>query len=136
MRLFQRTLLGFNNLWIHFIFREFNCVSMSKIRSPLVQMERGLNYVSRRWYFFPAPEEIYIKESLTLFQIWIFFAIPSLILSHFDLSRIELPKLTPSILIEIFNISFALVDQFYFYMRQLIRLDFLKSYLWARCIVI
>ena len=32
-------LVGFNNLWIHFSFREFNCVSMSKIPSQLIQME-------------------------------------------------------------------------------------------------
>ena len=31
--------MGFNNLWIHFSFREFNCVSMSKIPSQLIQME-------------------------------------------------------------------------------------------------
>ena len=39
MRFFQRALIGFNNLWIHFIFREFNCVSLSKVPSPIVQME-------------------------------------------------------------------------------------------------
>ena len=39
MRFFQGELLGFNNLWIYFSFREFNCVSMSKIPSPLVKME-------------------------------------------------------------------------------------------------
>ena len=41
-----------------------------------------------------------LKESLTLFQIG-FFTISSLILSHLELSRIELPKLTPGILMEI-----------------------------------
>ena len=41
-----------------------------------------------------------LKESLTLFQIWIFFIIPLLILSQLDLLRIELPKLTPSILMK------------------------------------
>ena len=41
-----------------------------------------------------------LKESLALFQIWIFVIIPSLILSQFELSRIELPKLTLSILME------------------------------------
>ena len=34
-----------------------------------------------------------LKESLTLFQTWI-FCWPSIILSHVDLSRIDLPKLT------------------------------------------
>ena len=56
-----------------------------------------------------------------------FFAIPSLILSQLELSRIELPKLTPSILMETVIISVFLVEQFYFYMHQPIRLDFLKS---------
>ena len=61
-----------------------------------------------------------------MFQISISFAIPSLILSDLELLRGDLPKLTPSILMEILIISFVLVDQFYFYMHQPIRLDFLK----------
>ena len=68
-----------------------------------------------------------LSKSLTLFQIRIFFTISSLISSHLELSRIESAKLTPSILMEVFIISFVLVDQFYFYMHQPIRLDFLKS---------
>ena len=68
-----------------------------------------------------------LKENPTLFQIWISFAIPSLILSDLELSRIELPKLTPSILMEVFIILFALIDQFYFYMPEPLRLDFLHS---------
>ena len=63
-----------------------------------------------------------LKQSLTLLQIWISFIIPSPILPNLELS-----KLTPNILMEILIISFALVDQFYFYMHQPIRLDFLKS---------
>ena len=35
-----------------------------------------------------------LKESLTVFQVWIFLIIPSLIFSQLELSRIELPKLT------------------------------------------
>ena len=70
-----------------------------------------------------------LKESLTLFKIWISFAIPSLFLSDLELSRIELPKLTPSILMEILIISFVLFDQFYSCMHQTIRLDFFKIYL-------
>ena len=49
------------------------------------------------------------------------FAMSLLMLSHLELSRIELPKLTPSILMEIATIPVALVDQFYFYMHQLIK---------------
>ena len=41
-----------------------------------------------------------LKESLILFQIWIIFIIPSLILSQLELSKIELPKLIPSILMK------------------------------------
>ena len=55
------------------------------------------------------------------------FAIPSIILSDLELLRIELPKLTPSILMETLIISFVLFDQFYFYMHQPIELDSLKS---------
>ena len=44
----------------------------------------------------------------------IFFAIPLLILSHFELSKIGLPKLTSNILMEIMTIPVVLVDQFYF----------------------
>ena len=65
------------------------------------------------------------KESCTLFQIWILFAMPSLIFPHLELSRI--PKLMPSILEEIFIISFFLVDQFHFYMQHPIRVVSLKS---------
>ena len=75
--------------------------------------------------FFPVPEEIVYSFSVHYFldkRVWFiiiflllssrygFFAIPSLILSHLELSRIELPKLTSSILMEILQ-----------------RLDFLKS---------
>ena len=47
-----------------------------------------------------------------------FFAILSLILSHLELSRIKLPKLTSSTLMEIVNIPVTVVDQFYFYTHQ------------------
>ena len=50
-----------------------------------------------------------------------FFAIPSLILPQWKLSRTELPKLTSSILMEIVTIPVVLVDQFDFYMRQPIK---------------
>ena len=50
-----------------------------------------------------------------------FFATILLISSHFELLRIELPKLTSSILMEIVTILVVLVDQFYFYMHQPIK---------------
>ena len=43
-----------------------------------------------------------------------FFATLLLIPSYFELSRIELSKLTSSILMEIVTILVVLVDQFYF----------------------
>ena len=39
-----------------------------------------------------------------------------IILSHLELSRIDLPKLNSSILMEIVTIPVVLVDEFYFYM--------------------
>ena len=103
MRFFQRALMGFNSLWIHFIYREFNCVSMFKIPSPIIQMEVWARYLGGRIFWF----KIIV---LPLSSKYGLFAIPSLILSHLELSRIELPKLTSSILMEILQ-----------------RLDFLKS---------
>ena len=50
-----------------------------------------------------------------------FFATLLLILSHFELSRIELPKLTSSILMEIVTILVVVFDQFYFHMHQPIK---------------
>ena len=47
-----------------------------------------------------------------------FFATILLISPHFVLSRIELPKLTSRILMEIVTILVVLVDQFYFYMHH------------------
>ena len=55
-----------------------------------------------------------------------FFAIPSLILSHLELWRMELPKLTSSILMEIV-IPVVLVDQFYFFMHQSIKVKLFEK---------
>ena len=49
------------------------------------------------------------------------FATLLLISSHFELSRIEFPKLTSYILTEIVTILVVLVDQFCFYMHQPIK---------------
>ena len=64
-----------------------------------------------------------VKKSLALFQIWVFCQ-PSIILSHLDLSRIDLPKLT-SILMETVTIPVVLVDEFCFNMHRSIKV-FLK----------
>ena len=59
-----------------------------------------------------------------------FFATLLLISSHFVLWRIELPKLTSSILMEIVTILVVLDDQFYFYMHH----QPIKPYLFERII--
>ena len=57
----------------------------------------------------------YLSKRVSLFFLdQDFFAALWLILSHFELSRIELPKLTLSILMEIVTIVVVLVDQFDF----------------------
>ena len=73
----------------------------------------NLAYVSKIGAEGLVYDYLFATQSLTLFQIWIFLAIPSLVLPHLELSRIELPKLTSSILIEIVTIPVVLVDQFY-----------------------
>ena len=50
-----------------------------------------------------------------------FLGIHSLVLSHLELPRLELAKLTSSILMEIATIAVVLVDQFYFYMHEHIK---------------
>ena len=50
-----------------------------------------------------------------------FFATLLLISSYFELSRIELPKIASSILMEIVTILVVLVDKSYFYMHELIK---------------
>ena len=61
-----------------------------------------------------------LKDSLTLFQTW-FFCWSSIILFHFELSRIDVPKLTSSILMDIVTIPVAPVDEFCFYMHHPIK---------------
>ena len=61
MRSFQRALVGFNNFWINFIFREFNWVSkMSKERLSVWEV----------WFFF-VPEEIVYSLFNLLFDIYL-----------------------------------------------------------------
>ena len=53
-----------------------------------------------------------LKESLTLFQVKIFFLYLQLICPSLELSRIVLPESISSILMEILTIPFVLFDQF------------------------
>ena len=55
-----------------------------------------------------------LKASLTLFQTWV-FCWSSIILSHLELLRIDLPNSTSSILLVTVTILVALVDEFCFY---------------------
>ena len=63
MRSFQRTLVGFNNLWIHFIFREFNWVSMSKIPSLPLQVESWVRCLGGRIFFCSRANCIFFQFS-------------------------------------------------------------------------
>ena len=56
-----------------------------------------------------------------------FFPILLLMLPHMELLRIELLKLTSSILMEIVSVPIVLVDQFYFYMHQPIKASFFQK---------
>ena len=72
-----------------------------------------------------------LKESLTLFQIWV-FCWPSIILSHLELLNIDLPKLTSSVLMEIVTVPVVLVDEFFFYMHHPTKAWlFEKNYIWT-----
>ena len=51
-----------------------------------------------------------------------------IILSHLELSRIDLPNLNSSISMEIVTIQVGRVDEFYFDMHYPIRLGFLKKF--------
>ena len=91
IRSFQKALVGFNNLWIHLVFKEFNWVSMSKISFPPFQMESrirclgGLTFCSfRRNFicFFQFPIwfilEQFMFDLCTIvlmkgFSLWLFF---------------------------------------------------------------
>ena len=71
----------------------------------------------RIWFtviFSPPKESHYVPDMD-------FFGIPSPFSFHLELLRIELPKLTPSILMEIVIILFVLLGQFFFYMHQPIK---------------
>ena len=91
MRPFQRALVGFNNLYIHWSSREFNWVYMSKIPSPHFQMESWAIVLSMsslinfrivyiwpmyqildKWIWLTILLFFYPKESCTLFEILIF----------------------------------------------------------------
>ena len=58
MRSFQRALVGFNNLWVYCIFKEFNLVSMSKIPSPPFHMESWARCLGGHSFFFSRGNNI------------------------------------------------------------------------------
>ena len=63
----------------------------------------------------------YLSKRVSLCSRYGLFAIPSIILSHLQLSKIDLPKLNSSFLMEIVTIPVVLVDEFYFNMHHLIK---------------
>ena len=73
-----------------------------------------------------------IKKSVILFKIWIFFIIPSLILSQLELLRIELSNLTPSILMKICDHSVCHDSSILFLYTPAHTAGFCKVYLRAR----
>ena len=62
-----------------------------------------------------------LKESLTLFQTDMGFLLTFSYFVPFGVSRIDLTKLTSSILMEIVTIPVALVNEFCFYMHHTIK---------------
>ena len=99
MRFFQRALVGVNSLWIQFIFRKFNWVSMSKMSKECLSVWKvwfSLSFQRKLYILFSISFLIYFgivyiwtmyqsldkswfiiiflprKERLTLFQIWSF----------------------------------------------------------------
>ena len=67
-----------------------------------------------RWSF-------YFSKRISLCCRYRYFSITSLILSHLELSKIELPKFTPSIFMDIVTILVVLVNQSFVYMHQSIK---------------
>ena len=146
--IFPERIVGFNNLWIHFISREFNCVSMSIIPCSLIQMESWARFLGD--VFFPLPEEI--EYSFLLYfgivQIWLKgFEWEGLVCDYLFNSQREshsvldmdfflllylhlFCSIWTSILMEILIISFVLFNQFYFYMHQ----PMLKAWLFEKLI--
>ena len=58
MRSFQRALVGFNNFWFNFIFREFNWVSMSKVSKECLSFRKV-------WFFLLFRSKLYICISIS-----------------------------------------------------------------------
>ena len=116
MRSFQRALVGVKNLLIHFIFRKFNWLSLSKMSKECLSVWEvwfSLSLQRKSYILFSISYLIYfgivyiwtmcqsldkswfiiiflpLKESLTLFQIWSFLLNFSLILSQLELLNLQ-----------------------------------------------
>ena len=135
-----------------FIFREFNSMFMSKMSQEfLIVWEVWFSLLFQRklyilswfllftyfgiiyiWTVYQSLDKMVyfiiislpLKESLTLFQIWVFFVKLSLILSQLELLREE--KLIQVFWWKILTLSFVLANQFYFHMPKSIGRGFLK----------
>ena len=96
-------ILYFFNILFDIFWDSTNSACVSKLG------EKGLVYK----YLFTSQRESHSVSDMDFLAMFV--------LSHLELSRIELPKLTSSILMEIVTILVVLVDQFYFHMHQPIK---------------
>ena len=166
MRFFQRALVGLNNLWIHFIFIEFNWVFMPKVLSSTLQMAswarclRGSVFfcLRRNWIFFQYPFW-YILESYTFdlcttvlirgFGLQLSFYLSKgvplcsgygfFLIIYFVLIGViedKVTKIKPKYLTENCDHSICCGWSILFYMLQPIRRGFWKVYSQAKCIFI
>ena len=69
MKSFQRALVGFNNLWIHFTFMDFNWVFMSKIPFPPLQMESWVRCLESCFFFLSTGNRVYFKNFFMIYFI-------------------------------------------------------------------
>ena len=132
LRSFQRELVGFNNFWISFIFREYNWVSVSKMSNECLsvwEVSFFLLFQRKLYILFSISFLIYfgIVYIWTMYQSldktnWSHSVKLSLVLSQLKLSREELTKLT-----QLFwwKIDHAICPGCY--MPQPIGLDFLEG---------
>ena len=74
----------------------------------------------------------YLSKRVSICSRYVFFAIFLLIiLSHFELLRIVLPKWTSSFLMEMVTNPPVLVDEFYLYMHNPIKVWFFEKHIWS-----
>ena len=73
MKSFQKALEGFNNFLIHFIFIEFNWVSMSKTPSLPLQMERWARSLGSSIFFCSRGNRVFFEFPFLYILEWFIF---------------------------------------------------------------